>query len=137
MTSRIKEIRKRDARIQRIMYGVAFITPLLAWAVPYLCVNYTIVPRVEREAQHTQIRGAIPVEGDAREPLYILDRDGDGRADIIMTYPRQALYIAPDHQENIGLVVDENTKTLDGELRDAATRVMKADQELSALLSIN
>ncbi len=86
------------------------------------------------ERERERIVGAVPVSGDTQEPLYIMDRDGDGIADIIMRYPKQALYVVPGYEKNCGLIVDKDTKILDKRLREAATRAMRADQELTALL---
>jgi phosphopantothenoylcysteine synthetase/decarboxylase len=99
-------------------------------ALASICGKYVTPAEHKRET----IVGAVPVNGDAQEPLYIMDINGDGTADVIMTYPKQALYIASGYKENCGLIVDKNTKTLDNKLRDAATKVIQADQELTDLL---
>jgi len=82
------------------------------------------------------IVGSIP--GDGPDPLLILDVNKDGIADIISTSYKQALYVAPGYRGKVSLLFDdyngEDTKTLDGDLRRAATKVMQADQELTTLL---
>ena len=81
--------------------------------------------------------GAIPAYLDNgeinSEPKYIIDEDRDGTADIIIQQ-KNALYVAPRYKVRMGLIVDENTKVLTKEQRDRATKVLKAEQELSDLL---
>ena len=96
------------------------------------CPKTTSLPR------ENHIKGAVPVysgDGGLCDPIYVMDKDSDGIADIILTDYKQALYIATGYREDCRLLVDENTKTLDGNLREAATKAMQADQELNALLT--
>ncbi|MBI4140821.1 hypothetical protein HY485_03205 [Candidatus Woesearchaeota archaeon] len=64
---------------------------------------------------------------------YIIDEDGDGKADLIYSMGR-VYWIAEGYKPE-RFSAGPQTKTMTAEMRDLATEVLKADQRLSYLLA--
>ncbi len=67
------------------------------------------------------------------EPYYIIDEDRDKKADIIIQY-KELKFIAHGHRLQGAFLMD-GVKTMSADLRNAATKALRTDQDLSSLLS--
>ncbi len=63
--------------------------------------------------------------------MYIMDKDCDGEADSL--FYGSPYFVAPGHEDKFHR--SEYARPLTGELREAATKAMKADQELYFLIA--
>ena len=66
--------------------------------------------------------------------LSIKDIDGDGTADLIQTMNYAGWMSSDAHLDGRGYYTDGDTSFMTSEIREAATRVLKADQDLAFLL---